>query len=117
MAVKSLQAISILLSVLCLVVVSYSSFLSTQGRWIVDSSGRRVKLACTSWAAHMEPMLAEGLHKKPLKDIVAKLVQLKFNCVRLTWATYMFTRNDEALRSERRASPFEMVCNRDVPVI
>ncbi|KAK2664177.1 hypothetical protein Ddye_002751 [Dipteronia dyeriana] len=92
MAVKSLQAI-FLLSVLCFGVVSYASFLSTQGRWIVDSSGRRVKLACTSWASHMEPMLAEGLHKKPLKDIVAKLVQLKFNCVRLTWATYMFTRH------------------------
>ncbi|KAK4844581.1 hypothetical protein QYF36_021953 [Acer negundo] len=91
MAVKSLQAI-FLLSILCFGVVSYSSLLSTQGRWIVDSTGRRVKLACTTWASHLEPMLAEGLHKKPLKDIVTKLVQLKFNCVRLTWATYMFTR-------------------------
>ncbi|KAK0586369.1 hypothetical protein LWI29_005800 [Acer saccharum] len=39
----------------------------------------------------MELMLAEGLHKKPLKDIAAKVVQQKFNCVRLTWATYVFT--------------------------
>ncbi|KAK2640828.1 hypothetical protein Ddye_022591 [Dipteronia dyeriana] len=48
----------------------------------------------------MEPMLAEGLHKKPLKDIVAKVVQLKFNCVRLTWATYMFTRFSENIVSQ-----------------
>ena len=68
MVAKCFQDI-FLLSVLCFGVVSYSLPLSTQGRWIVDS---------------LKPMLAEGLHKKPLKDIVAKVVQQKFNCVRLT---------------------------------
>ncbi|KAK0579599.1 hypothetical protein LWI29_028522 [Acer saccharum] len=92
MVVKCFQAL-FLISVLCFGVVSYSLPLSTFNRWILDSSSRVVvKLACTNWASHMEPMLAEGLHKKPLKDIIAKVVQLKFNCVRLTWATYMFTR-------------------------
>ncbi|KAK3198194.1 hypothetical protein Dsin_021609 [Dipteronia sinensis] len=84
MVMKSFQAI-FLLSVLCSRVVSYSLPLSTQDRWIFDSaSGRRVKLACTCWASHLEPMPAEGLHKKPLKDIVEKVVQQKFYCVRIT---------------------------------
>ncbi|XP_010053198.2 glycosyl hydrolase 5 family protein [Eucalyptus grandis] len=66
--------------------------LSTNGRWIVDSAtGRRMKLPCVNWASHLEPMLAEGLDKKPLGVIVAEIRRLRFNCVRLTWATYMFT--------------------------
>ncbi|KAH7550199.1 hypothetical protein ACOSP7_024591 [Xanthoceras sorbifolium] len=92
MVVKSLQAI-LLLSLLSFGVLSHSFPLSTRGKWIVDSaSGRRVKLACTCWASHLQPMLAEGLDKQPLKDIVAKVVQQHFSCVRLTSATYMFTR-------------------------
>ncbi|GAV85091.1 Cellulase domain-containing protein, partial [Cephalotus follicularis] len=67
--------------------------LSTNKRWIIDDdSGERVKLTCVNWAAHLQPMLAEGLDKKPLSEIVAKVADNKFNCVRLTWATYMFTR-------------------------
>ncbi|KAJ4951820.1 hypothetical protein NE237_028652 [Protea cynaroides] len=67
--------------------------LSTSARWVVDTaSGRRVKLSCVNWVAHMEPMVAEGLDKKPLQDIASKVASLGFNCVRLTWATYMFTR-------------------------
>ncbi|KAI3407268.1 Mannan endo-1 [Psidium guajava] len=84
--------------VLCLLLVLFPSItsplpLSTNGRWIVDATtGRRTKLACVNWAAHLEPMLAEGLDKKPLSNIVAEIRRLRFNCVRLTWATYMFTR-------------------------
>ncbi|XP_030530356.2 glycosyl hydrolase 5 family protein-like [Rhodamnia argentea] len=84
--------------VLCLLLVLFTSItsplpLSTDGRWIVDATtGRRAKLACVNWAAHLEPMLAEGLDKKPMGDIVAEIRRLRFNCVRLTWATYMFTR-------------------------
>ncbi|XP_043706633.1 glycosyl hydrolase 5 family protein-like [Telopea speciosissima] len=67
--------------------------LSTSARWVVDmASGRRVKLSCVNWVAHMQPMVAEGLDKKPLQDIASKVASLGFNCVRLTWATYMFTR-------------------------
>ncbi|KAL5747583.1 hypothetical protein ACOSP7_024592 [Xanthoceras sorbifolium] len=97
MVVKYLQAI-FLLSLLSFGVISYSFPLSTQGKWIIDSAsgGQRVKLACTCWASHLQPMLAEGLHKQPLKDIVAKVVQQRFNCVRLTWATYMFTRFNQS---------------------
>ncbi|KAF6162132.1 hypothetical protein GIB67_008261 [Kingdonia uniflora] len=37
-------------------------------------------------------MLVEGLDKQPLSEIVGRVSALGFNCVRLTWATYMFTR-------------------------
>ncbi|MQL82907.1 hypothetical protein Taro_015383 [Colocasia esculenta] len=67
--------------------------LSTRGRWMVDAvSGQRVKLRCVNWAAHMPAVVPEGLDKQPLDDIVARVAALGFNCVRLTWATYLFTR-------------------------
>ncbi|KAK4389230.1 Glycosyl hydrolase 5 family protein [Sesamum angolense] len=67
--------------------------LSTSSRWIIDEpTGARVKLVCTNWAAHLEPMLAEGLNKQPAGRIARLVVEMGFNCVRLTWATYMFTR-------------------------
>ncbi|GFP88950.1 endoglucanase [Phtheirospermum japonicum] len=73
--------------------LSYSLPLSTRSRWIVDEpTGARVKFACVNWAAHLEPMLAEGLDKKSLADIARHVAQMGFNCVRLTWATHMFTR-------------------------
>lgn len=37
-------------------------------------------------------MLPEGLDKRPLKELVAQIVSHKFNCVRLTYAIYMWTR-------------------------
>ncbi|PKA61281.1 hypothetical protein AXF42_Ash006178 [Apostasia shenzhenica] len=65
--------------------------LSTSSRWIVDESGRRVKLACANWAAHLEPVVAEGLGKQPV-DVIARSVRsMGFNCVRLTWPLYLAT--------------------------
>ncbi|CAK9141953.1 unnamed protein product [Ilex paraguariensis] len=73
---------------------SLSLPLSTQSRWIVDEPTEdRVKLACANWAAHLEPMLPEGLDKKPLNQIARYVALMGFNCIRLTWATYMFTRH------------------------
>ncbi|KAG8375041.1 hypothetical protein BUALT_Bualt10G0058400 [Buddleja alternifolia] len=69
--------------------------LSTSSRYIVNhATGKRVKLACVNWASHLEPMIAEGLEKKPLKYIAIQITKSGFNCVRFTWATYMFTRPD-----------------------
>ncbi|KAG1346507.1 glycosyl hydrolase 5 family protein [Cocos nucifera] len=39
----------------------------------------------------MPAVLAEGLDKQPLDGIAARIAGLGFNCVRLTWATYLFT--------------------------
>ncbi|BAT97907.1 hypothetical protein LR48_Vigan11g036200 [Vigna angularis] len=67
--------------------------LSTQNRWIIDeATGQRVKLVCANWAGHLQPMMPEGLDKRPLKEIVGELVKRNFNCVRLTYAIYMWTR-------------------------
>ncbi|XP_038977859.1 glycosyl hydrolase 5 family protein-like [Phoenix dactylifera] len=65
--------------------------LSTSSRWIVDGNGRRVKLACVNWAAHLEAAAAEGLGKQPLDTISRRVVALGFNCVRLTWPLYLLT--------------------------
>nr|XP_043630462.1 glycosyl hydrolase 5 family protein-like [Erigeron canadensis] len=74
---------------------SHSFPLSTSSRWIVDQDGGgRVKLACVNWPGHLHVMIPEGLNKKPLKDIVYDISNVMgFNCVRLTWATYMYTRD------------------------
>ncbi|KAL3676333.1 hypothetical protein R1sor_026281 [Riccia sorocarpa] len=69
--------------------------LSVSSRWIIDASGARVKLACVSWGAHMEAMVAEGLDKQPLSNITGLISSSGFNCVRLTYATYMFTRQTQ----------------------
>lgn len=71
---------------------THISYLSTSSRWIVNAkTGKRVKLACVNWPGHMYPMIPEGLHKQSLKNITESISQMGFNCVRLTWATQMFT--------------------------
>ena len=65
--------------------------LSTSSRWIVDDRGRRVKLACVNWPSHLEPVLAEGLGHRPLGAIAAGVAAMGFNCVRLTWPTFLAT--------------------------
>lgn len=67
--------------------------LSTSSRWIIDDeTSERVKLVCVNWAAHLQTMLPEGLDQQPINHIVRNISLMGFNCVRLTWATYMFTR-------------------------
>ncbi|PAN38719.1 hypothetical protein PAHAL_7G192000 [Panicum hallii] len=65
--------------------------LSTASRWVVDEGGSRVKLACVNWPSHLEPMLAEGLGKRPVGAIAADVAAMGFNCVRLTWPTFLVT--------------------------
>ena len=60
-------------------------------QWVVDESGSRVKLACVNWPSHLEPMLAEGLGKRPVGAIAADVAAMGFNCVRLTWPTFLVT--------------------------
>ncbi|XP_047306706.1 glycosyl hydrolase 5 family protein-like [Impatiens glandulifera] len=68
--------------------------LSTNSRWIVDPSGNRFKLRCTNWAGHLHIMVPEGLEKQPLSHIAANVASMGFNCVRLLWATFMYTRHE-----------------------
>uniref|UniRef100_A0A7N0VII4 Glycoside hydrolase family 5 domain-containing protein n=1 Tax=Kalanchoe fedtschenkoi TaxID=63787 RepID=A0A7N0VII4_KALFE len=77
-----------------LATLSHSLPLTTDSRWIVDdTSGHRVKLRCANWPGHMEAMVPEGLDRQPVDDISKLIPQLGFNCVRLTWATWSFTRD------------------------
>ncbi|CAN1234751.1 Glycosyl hydrolase 5 family protein [Linum perenne] len=87
---KPLLIIFIMIST---VPTSHSLPLSTNNQWIIDdSTGQRVKLACVNWAGASETMLPEGLDWQPLRSIVASIRRLGFNCVRLTYSTYMVTR-------------------------
>lgn len=73
---------------------THSLPLSTRSRWIVDDiSGKRVKLAGLNWAGHVGPMLPEGLDKRPLGEIARHIALTGFNNVRLTYASYMYTRH------------------------
>ncbi|KAL6983799.1 cellulase [Sarracenia purpurea var. burkii] len=65
--------------------------LSTDSRWIVEASGRRVKLACVNWASHLEAVVAEGLSKQPVGVISRGIAAMGFNCVRLTWPLFLVT--------------------------
>ncbi|KAI5055627.1 hypothetical protein GOP47_0029148 [Adiantum capillus-veneris] len=67
-------------------------YLKASSRWLVrESDGERVKLACVNWAGHLETMLPEGLNRQPLYKLALGVKGMGFNCVRLTFATYMFT--------------------------
>ncbi|OIW14638.1 hypothetical protein TanjilG_32980 [Lupinus angustifolius] len=70
--------------------------LSTNGRWIVNEDGKRVKLACVNWVSHSETLLAQGLNKRPLNDISKSIKDMGFNCVRLTWPILLATNDSLA---------------------
>lgn len=79
--------------------------LSTSSRWIIDESGKRVKLACVNWPSHLQTMVAEGLSRQPIDAISKSIVSRGFNCVRLTYATFMLT--NESISSLTVRSSFE----------
>ncbi|KAG6477189.1 hypothetical protein ZIOFF_066441 [Zingiber officinale] len=73
-------------------------------RWIVDAgSGKRVKLACVNWPSHLEPMVAEGLSKRPLDEISKAIGTMGFNCVRFTWPTFLATNHSLANLTVRQS--------------
>ncbi|KAK6160346.1 hypothetical protein DH2020_003727 [Rehmannia glutinosa] len=77
--------------------------LSTDSRWIVDESGKRVKLACVNWPSHLDVVVAEGLSKQPADEISEEIRNLGFNCVRLTWPLFLFTNDTLASMSVRQS--------------
>ncbi|XP_019459945.1 PREDICTED: uncharacterized protein LOC109359704 [Lupinus angustifolius] len=91
---QSTHLVFLVVSIIALFATHSNAYpLSTHKRFIIDdSTGQRAKLVCGNWAGHLTPMIPEGLNKRPLKDIVGELVKYKFNCVRLTYAIYMWTR-------------------------
>src|SRR5689334_15994245 len=61
--------------------------LSTCGRWIVDRNGKRVKLAGVNWyGASDVKHVVGGLDVLPMNKIVATIVDLGFNSIRLPFS-------------------------------
>jgi endoglucanase len=61
--------------------------LRTDGRWIVDARGRRVKLAGVNWyGAEERDMVVGGLDHQPLDRIAACIAAMGFNSVRLPFS-------------------------------
>ncbi|KAI9117889.1 hypothetical protein K1719_011031 [Acacia pycnantha] len=93
MLTKSLLLVALCYLLGALISSSNGLPLSTNKRWIVDeATGKRVKLVCAHWVGHLSPMVVEGLDKLPLNDIVDQFHDKGFNCVRLSYSTYLFTR-------------------------
>jgi len=88
------------LSVMVLLLISIVTVtalpLHTNGRWIVDESGKRVKLACVNWASHLDTSVAEGLNHQPLDVISKGIKSMGFDCVRLTWPLLLLTNDSFA---------------------
>lgn len=80
--------------------------LSTSGRHIIDSLGRRVKLACLNWyGAHMEQFSVGGLHKSLLIDLASRVSSLGFNCVRLPVSAALVMLDPPVLPAAVAANP------------
>jgi len=63
--------------------------LNASSRWILDSSGQRIKLKCINWPGHMEANIPEGLHRQTIDYITDWIAAEGFNCVRLTFSIDM----------------------------
>eukprot|EP00928_Gymnodinium_smaydae_P045248 TRINITY_DN30181_c0_g1_i1.p1 TRINITY_DN30181_c0_g1~~TRINITY_DN30181_c0_g1_i1.p1 ORF type:complete len:726 (-),score=50.92 TRINITY_DN30181_c0_g1_i1:133-2220(-) len=64
--------------------------LRTRGYDVISATGERVTLACVNWyGAHMRQLVNNGLNARPLPEIAALIVDLRFNCVRLPFSLDM----------------------------
>jgi len=65
--------------------------LHTDGRSMVDATGRPVHLAAANWyGAESTDFVVGGLQAQPLDSIVHQVRQLGFNAARLQWSNQMF---------------------------
>lgn len=64
--------------------------LSTNGRYIVDARGRRVRLAGVNWyGAHEDDGVAAGLERTGRRALAGRIASLGFNSVRLPFSLWM----------------------------
>jgi endoglucanase len=64
--------------------------LSTQGRYIVDAGGRRVRLAGVNWyGAHEDLGVAPGLDRTDRRTLARRIAAHGFNSVRLPFSLWM----------------------------
>ncbi|CAN8097285.1 unnamed protein product [Discula destructiva] len=86
MALLRALALALLALTTTVTAVAPSLPLVTSSRWILDSTGARVKLRCINWAGHMETHVPEGLHRNSIANITSFIAGAGFNCVRLTYS-------------------------------
>ena len=81
--------------------------LHTQGRFILDAKGQRLKLAAVNWyGAEEKDYVVAGLDQVPLAELARRIRLLGYNAVRLPWSNEMFERNPlitDALLSQNPA--------------
>eukprot|EP00927_Polykrikos_kofoidii_P027715 TRINITY_DN24292_c0_g1_i1.p1 TRINITY_DN24292_c0_g1~~TRINITY_DN24292_c0_g1_i1.p1 ORF type:complete len:720 (-),score=76.45 TRINITY_DN24292_c0_g1_i1:328-2487(-) len=81
--------------------------LHTQGRFIVDRLGERVKWACVNHqGAESQSMVPGGMEIRPVEEIAILIFELGFNCIRLPYSVQATIENpvikDEFLRGNPR---------------
>mmetsp|Transcript_61342 Transcript_61342/g.142737 ORF Transcript_61342/g.142737 Transcript_61342/m.142737 type:complete len:630 (-) Transcript_61342:145-2034(-) len=80
--------------------------LRTNGRYIVDNQGERVKWACVNWyGAYSSRHAVGGLEVQPMQVIVDRIVELGFNCVRMMYSTQAYVYNPPVEDSTVAANP------------
>ncbi|MGH3427386.1 MAG: glycoside hydrolase family 5 protein [Mycobacteriales bacterium] len=80
--------------------------LSTQGRWIVDAHGKRVKLASVNWFGAESPeFVVGGLDKASLSYITTWIAGHGFNSLRLPWSNEMVEKNPVVKSEYLSANP------------
>lgn len=96
---------SFLLLLTIIVYLTAALPLSTNSRWIVngEGDGERVKLSCVNWVSHLDAVIAEGLSKQPVDVISKKILDMGFNCVRLTYPLFLFTNDSVASVTVRQS--------------
>jgi len=68
--------------------------LHTEGRYIVDTNGHRVRLNGVNWyGAESTDYVVAGLEVQPLSEIVGQIKSLGFNVVRLPWSNQLYESN------------------------
>ncbi|MDE3172235.1 MAG: glycoside hydrolase family 5 protein, partial [Gemmatimonadota bacterium] len=68
--------------------------LRTDGRFIVDRDGRRVRLNAVNWyGAESRDFAVGGLERQPLDTIADEIRRLGFNAVRLPWSNELVERD------------------------
>jgi endoglucanase len=68
--------------------------LHTEGRWIVDAAGVRVKLRSVNWyGAEEQDHVVAGLEIDTLQHIAHRIKTMGFNSVRLPWSNELYETN------------------------
>lgn len=80
--------------------------LHTTGRYLVNASNQRVKLAAVNWyGAEEQDYVVAGLEYAALSDIAYQIRVMGFNAVRLPWSNQMVETNPVIDNSRLAANP------------